>query len=199
MEEMIVSFDNEFIQKNSGSVSLAEVQEIGGVVAVKNHNIASSVIWQRRSTRRRDEEADCWVPCAETITEEPFILVKHSGQDFAAMIGNGRLVALVNDIRRLHPEKKFIFMIEGIEKVYRTNLQKTNQQFQAAVRGEQDPSSRSNSFPQLPDKDVIDSKLLWLQFHVRCQVQHAKTPSETAEWIAAISKEIAVIPENKYV
>lgn len=194
-------FDKHFLQ-NNGAHSLAEIQELGGMISQEDLPIPSSITWRRKVTREWNEEKSCWDSCDESIVDEKFILVKIDSNEMLNMLVDGSLEVIVNKVKQIYPEHVFIILFEGLEKVFKLISRHENSKFTNAVRSmdslEQpaNKKQKTSKYDNLPDRLSVEQVLIWLQIECCIHIQHSIDQHETAEWIGNISKEIAMIPEN---
>ena len=169
------------------------------------------VRWRRKVSSRYNEQLGHWEPLPLRIEPEGHILVIVGAAEFVKLalgIDDQNIEAHVLKIKTGHPDKKIIYLIEGLGPWMYKNRNLRNRQFQSAVRNENSAGAtatssgwgrkRNNTQPQeYVDEDSIEDALLSLQVLHGTLIHHTSGPPETAQWVAVFTQHISTVPYRR--
>ncbi|KAI0389397.1 hypothetical protein F5Y17DRAFT_125656 [Xylariaceae sp. FL0594] len=167
--------------------------------------------WRRKVTSRFNEDMGFWEPTPLRIRGDDHVLVILQAAEFVKFVlgTEGQdLEAHVLRMKTKFPNRKLIYLIEGLTPWMRKNRKLLNRQFASAVRGiaanaEQGSSSgqprrrANNQAQEYIDEDKVEDGLLSLQVLHGTLVHHTNAPVETAQWVAIFTQHISTIPYRK--
>lgn len=174
--------------------------ELGAQIQVLGLPIPNSIKFKRNSSREWSNLQQCWIPTSSKEIIEPFTLIRFHSEEFIELVIKNRVKLLISEINSAYNSPRIIFLIESLDKYYRTKQRNINNDFMTAVRSIDDPKVKKKTIPiqDLPDVKVVDEILLWLQIDAGVHLQYSKDGEESADWIGSISKEIAMLPDNQF-
>ncbi|KAJ3333245.1 hypothetical protein HDU76_010065 [Blyttiomyces sp. JEL0837] len=212
-KEMIFEVDPAFVAQPGGAAIISSIQQAGAIIKVANQKLATAARWKRKVTREWDPVDEIWKPAPERVELEPFVLLRVSATEFGeAALGlgggigvgsgssNNGVEALYAKVRRLYPEERLIFFIEGISEFLKKRTMTVSAQIRAGVRA--NPTGNggggSSSRVQIACKEDFEEGMLVLQFKKGCFVQMSETMEESAMYIKSFTTSIGTIPERAH-
>ncbi|KAK9365833.1 hypothetical protein V1509DRAFT_631942 [Lipomyces kononenkoae] len=209
--EMIVDIDADFAKTVGGQKLLSILVPLGIEVSTSWTSPTRNMIkWRRKVKAEYNDALGLFVPIPEEIRKECFILIVLTGVEFVDMVIENQLAENVTSIRRIYPDLKLIYMIEGLNSFFKKMATQTQREFNNMV---QDALGNSQSrtkklrneegdlFVKIQKKynhrqhaDVIEDALIMLQVVYDCLVFHSTTSLDSAEWIAILTQDIGTIP-----
>jgi len=122
-----------------------------------------------------------------------------SADEYAIDVRNDQLSSKLGIVKTTFPFCKIFYVIEGLNSYFQRKRTAENRDFRQGVIGlsggdGKDGILKSGKLNNETEKDILEEGLVWLQMQGGMFVLHAKSYSETAEWIGLITREIAVLP-----
>ena len=166
------------------------------------------VQWRRKTTSRWDEEAGHYEPIPMRIEKEMYALAIMSAEEFVdACIQESEHTTTIDQhvqcMKRHFGGCTLIYLIQGLMPWVRKNRSLRNRQFASAVRGNEEPSSSSQSRKrktartQYVDEEIIEEGLLELQVIHGALIHHTNAGIETAQWIVTFTQHISTVPYRR--
>ncbi|EFQ97040.1 hypothetical protein MGYG_00084 [Nannizzia gypsea CBS 118893] len=225
--EMIVDISSSFQDSSIGTQTGEHMRNLGVEMHFTSTGIPNVVSWRRKVTAQFTE-AGHWEPCAPTIKPEGHVLCFFTGDEFAEMsvapTGGNTAKAYFQKVKGAYPNRKQIYLIEGLSTSIRKGKNSRNRSYQAAVLQQIDnnqANSGATGQPQPPpasattsqskrkkaasskktgntahviDEDAIEDALLQLQVIHSCLVHETSNATETALWIKNFTEHISTVP-----
>ncbi|KAK9238316.1 hypothetical protein V1525DRAFT_401218 [Lipomyces kononenkoae] len=209
--EMIVDIDADFAKTVSGQKLLSILVPLGIEVSTSWTSPTRNMIkWRRKVKAEYNDALGLFVPIPEEIRKECFILIVLTGVEFVDMVIENQLAENVTSIRRIYPDLKLIYMIEGLNSFFKKMTTQTQRQFNDMVQDALGNSQNRTKKPRNEEgdlfvkvqgmynhrqhADVVEDSLIMLQVVYDCLVFHSTTSLDSAEWIAILTQDIGTIP-----
>ncbi|KAK9360540.1 hypothetical protein V1504DRAFT_145138 [Lipomyces starkeyi] len=212
--EMIVDIDADFANTAGGKKLQSILTPLGIEVSTSWTSPTRNMIkWRRKVKAEYNDALGHFVPIPEEVRKESFILTVLTGVEFVDMVIENRLIENATSIRRIYPDLKSIYMIEGLNSFFKKMTAQTQREFNNMV---QDALGNSTSktkkqrneegdlflkvqraYNHRLHPDLVEDALIMLQVEYDCLVFHSTTTLDSAEWIAILTQDIGTIPYKK--
>ncbi|KAK9377189.1 uncharacterized protein V1513DRAFT_437606 [Lipomyces chichibuensis] len=211
--EMIVDIDADFANTAGGQKLQYILAPLGIEVSTSwTSPTRNTIKWRRKVKAEYNDALGHFVPIPEEVRKESFILTVLTGVEFVDMVIENRLIDKVTSIRRIYPDLKLIYMIEGLTSFFKKMTARTQREFsnmvQDALGNSTSKTKKRNEEGDLFVKvqraynhrlhlDLVEDALIMLQVEYDCLVFHSTTPLDSAEWISILTQDIGTIPYKK--
>jgi hypothetical protein len=203
VKEMTLDLSSDFRDRNGGEL-MAHFAEIGVEVQYRDLPRTRCILVSRKVDRLWDEDTQMWTPCDIYTAQEPYVLLLMDGYELAQIVADG-LPQFHSSTKNTFPDRKFVYLIQDLDKFYADKKKLVNQSFTLQVRQEaparqsKKAKERAALLGQLPDAQKIEEELLDLQMISRGDIFINRIPgNQTASWIQTFVVEISVLPETLY-
>lgn len=201
-----------FFEPFKSSLSDLEVSIKYSVVSLKVNDAYLFSVNHKLSSKY-DPSSGIFVPCSSYIKSVNTLIVLSSATDYASLLTDksfSHLDAHILSIKRLHPNKKIIYMVYGIPDLVRKIEATKNKHIAAQVReyvhnsgSNVDTNNRNNSQsqssnPLLTSLGHVDSSLFLLSF-IHLLVSHSIhslqpcSISDASSWFSELLKDISTL------
>ncbi|KAK9459369.1 uncharacterized protein V1516DRAFT_679718 [Lipomyces oligophaga] len=219
--DMIVDIDNELVQSELGqqlqlvlsSLNIACTSEwkspLEGEKLIK---------WRRKVQADFDSELGYFVPIPSEIRSEDFVLVYLPAIRFVLLVLKNELDKHVEQVNQCFESAQIIYVVEGLSAYTRKLTTKKrrdfNQQVEEVIQGSSQQSkvrrtrraggAKSDEEQYIMDNFEADTHferfeeaLIELQILHNCLVFQTSTAHDSAEWIAAMTQDLSMIPQKQ--
>ncbi|KAK9433888.1 hypothetical protein V1505DRAFT_360707 [Lipomyces doorenjongii] len=214
--EMIVDIDADFANSAGGQKLQSILTPLGIEVSTSWTSPTRNMIkWRRKVKAEYNDALGHFVPIPQEVRKEFFILTVLTGVEFVDMVIENRLIEHATSIRRIYPNLKLIYMIEGLNSFFKKMAAQTQREFnnmvqdalgnstsktkkQRSEEGDRDLFVKvQRAYNRRLHPDLVEDALIMLQVEYDCLVFHSTTALDSAEWIAILTQDIGTIPYKK--
>ncbi|KAK9246281.1 hypothetical protein V1506DRAFT_535548 [Lipomyces tetrasporus] len=212
--EMIVDIDADFAKTAGGQQLRSILMPLGIEVSTSWTSLTRNMVkWRRKVKSEYNAALGHFVPIPEEVRKESFILIVLTGVEFVDMVIENELINNVTSIRRMYPNQKLIYMVEGLNSFFKKMRTQTQREFNNMVQDAMGNAISKTKNPRCKEgdlfakiqeiynhrihPDLVEDALIMLQVVYDCLVFHSTTALDSAEWIAILTQDIGTIPYKK--
>ncbi|KAK9325500.1 hypothetical protein V1517DRAFT_314327 [Lipomyces orientalis] len=212
--EMIVDIDSDFAKTAGGQQLRSILMPLGIEVSTSWTSLTRNMVkWRRKVKSEYNAALGHFVPIPEEVRKEDFVLIVLTGVQFVDMVIENGLINNVTSIRRMYPNQKLIYMIEGLNSFFKKMRTQTQREFNNMVQDALGNATSKTKNPRSNDgdlfakvqkiynyrihPDLVEDALIMLQVIYDCLVFHSTTALDSAEWVAILTQDIGTIPYKK--
>ncbi|KAK9871347.1 hypothetical protein WA026_011613 [Henosepilachna vigintioctopunctata] len=190
-----VHIDEEIKAKDYSEDIVNELQNNNVSFAVKNHLTKSSISWTRQINSHILDTNGELIDTSKCSKIDEVLIVMES-IDFLNHVHNQTFTTCIESLRTNLMENKIIFVIFGLERYYRFQKNKRNQNFAKEVSGKTRNVTDQKLFENVPtvSRRTVEYALTEIQLLYSISHRMLETKKELALFVFQLTKSIAQLP-----